>query len=205
MQAEKGLGYEPNILIWMERNFDLSTRETDRTATVLKDRSQRLDGKQFVNPTFKTFLPHIEFMALGGKHEAVDVNRNSVDAIPDVDGPPQSDTKAIRRQIALDEIQALMVEHFPSTSAEHKAEKAKLLRDFFHTSSWTEVERLMPLIDMQAGFDAMHRHLTGKPSRYGGAKLENLGDEAAALDELTEPKDGAQLPASIVGKKKEAA
>jgi AAA domain len=167
MQAEKGLGYEPNILVWMERNLDLSTKATARTATILKDRSRRLDGKQFDNPTFVTFRPHIDFMALGGTHEAVDVKRNSVDTIPDTDGGPISDIKSIRRGIVVEEVQALMVEHHPSQSAEDKKAKAALLEKHFGTKSWTEVERLMPLVDLQANYDAMHRALTGKPSRYG--------------------------------------
>ena len=204
MQAEKGLGYEPNILIWMERNFDLSSREQERTATVLKDRSQRLDGKQFVNPTFKTFLPHVEFMALGGKHEAVDTKRDSRDVIEDIDGGPPGDTKSIRRQIVIDEIQALMLEHYPSRSAEDNAAKAKLLQDFLHTRSWTEVEKLMPLLSLQAGYDAMHRHLkNGTPSRYG-ARNDDMSEDANALNALITD-DAKQLPPSITGKKAEAA
>jgi hypothetical protein len=197
MQAEKGLGYEPNILVWMERDLDLSSKEISRTATVLKDRSRRLDAKEFPNPTFKTFLPHVEFMALGGKHEAADTNRTSADTMPTGDGPP-ADIKSVRRQIVIDEIQALMVEHHPSMSAEDKKAKAALLKDFLHTQSWTEVERLMPLIDLQAGFDAMHHKLTGKPSRYSGTVPVDLNEEQAALDALTETPDAAQLPASVI-------
>ena len=167
MQAEKSLGYEPNILVWMERDTDLVTKKVTRTATVLKDRSQRLDGQQYPNPTFATFLPHIEFLSLGGKHETVDTSRTSEDVIPDDDAPMQSDMKSIRRQIVIDEIQALMVKHYPSTTAEDKKAKAALLVTHFKTTSWTEVERLMPLFDLQANFDAMHVALEGKPSRYG--------------------------------------
>ena len=41
------LGYEPNLLVWMERRTDLATKVVERTAIILKDRSQRLDGEQF--------------------------------------------------------------------------------------------------------------------------------------------------------------
>lgn len=166
MQAEKGLGYEPNILVWMERNMDLHSKIVARTATVLKDRSRLLDGKQFPDPTFSTFLPHIEFMALGGKHETADTARTSDDIMPD-DDAPRSDLKQIRRGIVLEEVEALMVKHFPSTKVEDKQAKAALLVKHFHTTSWKEVESLMPLADIQAGYDAMHRDLEGGPSRYG--------------------------------------
>lgn len=184
MQAEKGLGYEPNILVWMERNLDLHDKVVSRTATVLKDRSRTLDGKQFADPTFEIFLPHIKFMALGGKHETPDTSRNSDELMPN-DDAPLSDLKSVRRQIALDEIQALLVEHYPSTGTEDKKAKAALIKEFFGTTSWTEIERLMPMVDLQANFDALHRKLTGKASRYGiDEKRDDAGAEAAHLDDL---------------------
>lgn len=192
MQAEKGLGYEPNILVWMERNMDLHTKQVARTATVLKDRSRRLDGKQFADPTFLTFLPHVEFMALGGTHEAVDTERNSAAIIPD-DDAPTSDLKSIRRGIVLDEIEALLVKHYPSTSAADKQAKAALVLKHFKTPSWTEISKLMPLHDLQANFDALHRELEGSPSRYG---VQDAPDPNEPVDEIPhlEPVAGAPEP-----------
>jgi len=188
MQAEKGLGYEPNILVWMERDLNLATREQTRTATILKDRSRRLDGKTFSQPTFATFLPHIEFMDLGGKHETVDTTRNSDDTMPVDEGAPLSDLKSIRRQIVLDEIQALLVDHYPSQAAEDKKQKAALIKEHFHTTSWTEIEKLMPLVQLQADYDSLHRALTGEASRYGvpdavPVEEQKLDDEIPALAE----------------------
>ena len=193
MQAEKGMGYEPNILIWMERNMDLHTKVVARTATVLKDRSRRLDGKQFPNPTFATFLPHIEFMALGGKHEAVNTDRNSEDTIP-TDDAPMSDIKSIRRAIVVEEIQALMLKHYPSRSADDVKAKGELLVKYFSTTSWTEVEKLMPLVDLQANYNNMHCDLEKKPSRYGVAvaPAAPVADEIPFLEPAaapTEPND----------------
>jgi len=168
MQAEKNLGYEPNMLVWMERELDLQTHVVTRTATILKDRSQKLDGKRFPNPTFKTFLPHIEFLALGGKHEAVDTTRNSEDIIPEEDEPVHSDLRSIRRQIVIDQIDALLAEHqLSGQNAETKARRAELVKAHFHTVSRTEIERLMPLEELQQGYDSLHRDLTGKASQYG--------------------------------------
>lgn len=168
MQAEKGLGYEPNILIWMEREMDLTSKTITRKAIVLKDRSQRLDGEQYPNPTFQTFLPHIDYLALGGKHEGVDTSRTSGDIIPD-DDAPMSDMKSIRRGIVLDEIEALLVKHYPSTSAAEKQAKAALVLKHFRTSSWTEISKLMPLYDLQLGYENLHQQLEGGPSRYADA------------------------------------
>ena len=168
MQAEKGLGYEPNILIWMEREMDLNTKTITRNAIVLKDRSQRLDGEQYPNPTFQTFLPHIDYLALGGKHEGVDTTRTSSDIIPD-DGGNLSDLKSIRRGIVLDEIEALLCKHYPSTSVADKQAKSALVMKFFKTSSWTEISKLMPIYDLQYGFNDLHIELEQAPSRYADA------------------------------------
>lgn len=194
MQAEKGLGYEPNILVWMERNMDLHTKVVARTATVLKDRSRRLDGKQFPNPTFATFLPHVEFMALGGKHEAVNTDRNSEDVMPD-DDAPMSDIKSIRRGIVLDEIEALLVKHYPSTTAVDKQAKAALVLKHFSTPSWTEISKLMSLVDLQANFDALHRDLEKAPSRYG-VQLAKVPDGPVDEIPFLEPEKKPDAPAA---------
>jgi hypothetical protein len=189
MQAEKGLGYEPNILVWMEREMDLNTKTITRNAIVLKDRSQRLDGEQYPNPTFQTFLPHIDYLALGGKHEGVDTSRTSSDIIPDDDGGNLSDLKSIRRGIVLDEIEALMIKHFPSQSVADKQAKSALVMKHFKTSSWTEISKLMPLYDLQYGFNEMHIELEKEPSRYGEAikPAPKVDDEIPHLGDAPDP------------------
>lgn len=167
MAAEKGLGYEPNILVWMERDMDLASKTVNRTAIVLKDRSQRLDGEQFQNPTFQTFMPHVAFLALGGQHEGVDTARNSQDIIPD-DDVPMSDRRSVRREIVIEELDALLSEHgMGGTSNDAKIKRLEIVKKHFRSTSRTEIEKLMPLLDLQACFDALHRELTGSASRYG--------------------------------------
>lgn len=197
MQAEKGLGYEPNMLVWMERSMDLHSKVVTRTATVLKDRSRKLDGKQFPNPTFKAFLPHIEFMALGGKHEAVNTDRTSDEIITAGDGSgAPGDMKAIRRDIVIEEIQALMVKHYPSRSADDVKAKGELLRKYFDTVSWTEVEKVIPLVDLQAYYNNMHSDLEGKPSRYG-EQLEPAPPVQDEIPFLNDPKPVAPVPPPV--------
>lgn len=67
MKAETETGYEPSILIQMEKQMNVETGQVWRTARILKDRSTRIDGQVFSNPTFKNFLPHIEFLNLGAR------------------------------------------------------------------------------------------------------------------------------------------
>ena len=41
-----------------------------------------------------------------------------------------------------------------------------MIRKHFN-ASWTEIEEVMPLFDLRAGYDSLHRELEGVPSRYG--------------------------------------
>jgi AAA domain len=166
MAAEKGLGYEPNMLVWMERRTDLASKHVERTAIVLKDRSQRLDGEQFPNPTFATFLPHIDFLTLGGRHEGVDTSRTSEDMIPD-DDVPLADRKHIKREIVVEELDALLAEHgLAGTATDVKQKRAALIKKHFKATSRAEIEKLMPLFDLQRAYNDLHIELTGEPSRY---------------------------------------
>lgn len=176
MAAEKGLGYEPNILIWMERDTNLATKQVNRTAIILKDRSQILDGEQFTNPTFQTFLPHVDFLTLGGRHEGVDTSRNSDSIIPD-DDVPMADRRHIKREIVIEELDALLAEHgLGGTSADAKKSRAELIKKHFNVTSRTEIEKLMPLFDLQRAYNDLHTELTGKPSRYAPPIVVTVDD-----------------------------
>jgi hypothetical protein len=187
MKAEGEMGYEPSLLVLMERETDMETMKVHRTATILKDRSTQIDGKQFNNPTFASFMPHIKFLNLGGRQLGVDTNRTSDHTIPaDV-----RDNNRTQRKIVLDEIESLMTYHYPSTSGADKKSKLELLRKHFK-ASWTEIESVMPLFDLRAGYDSLHRDLEDKPSRYSAdtpiSPVQNEErDEPVEFDEYGQP------------------
>lgn len=163
MKAEGEMGYEPSILVYMERETDPDTLRVTRTATVLKDRSTLLDGKKIVNPTFASFAPHIQFLNLGGLQLGIDTKRTSEGIIPK-DAP--RDRIAVRKEIIAEEIQALLVYHVPGQGAEDKKRKIALLEKHFKTTSWAKIEKDMRIEDMRAGFNSLHRELAKKPSHY---------------------------------------
>ena len=45
------------------------------------------------------------------------------------------------------------------------------------------MEKLMPLIDLRAGYDGLHRKLEGKPSRYATNPFEGI-DEVTGEEKL---------------------
>jgi len=126
MKAEGETGYEPNLLVFMERlqGLNKNSPEVDvkRQALILKDRSRLLDGKSFLNPCFEDFLPHIECLNLGGTHVGVDTDENSDSIIPGYD----NENTALERKICMEEIKEEINKHLPGTTAAVKKQKGDL-------------------------------------------------------------------------------
>lgn len=176
MNAEKDTGYEPSLALLMERHTDMETMKAYRTATVLKDRGAVIDGQVFREPTFENFLPHIKLLNLGGRHFGVDTTRTSAGLVPAADA---RDNTARQRRIVLDEITTLMTLHFPGQTAKEKTGKLTMMLKHFH-ACWTEMEEVMPLFDLRAGYECLHQELEGKPSKYGVRPAEPV---AIAIDD----------------------
>lgn len=188
MKAEGEMGYEPSLLVLMERELDMATKINHHTAKVLKDRSTKLDGKEFPEPTFESFLGHIECLNLGGKQLGIDTSRTSAHLIPaDV-----RDNRATQRKIVLAEIEDMLVLHYPGQTATEKKTKLELLRAHFG-ATWTEMESVMPLERLRHGYNALHVKLEGKPSRYAPPEKIEIND--ALPGDLGKPaNDGADIP-----------
>jgi hypothetical protein len=165
MKAEGETGFEPSLLVLMERHIEMETKKAFRVATILKDRSTAIDGKEIRNPKFSDFMPHIRHLNLGGRQLGVD-GATSDALIPGDDFNRASGP--VQRRIVVDEIQSLLTFHIPGQAAGEKKRKIELLREHFQ-ASWVEIEEVMPLFDLRAGYDSLHRALEGKPSRYTAA------------------------------------
>lgn len=153
MKAEGEMGYEPSLLVLMERSQDMHNgAKIVRTAHILKDRSRKLDGKSIVNPDFTSFKPHIDSLNLGGQHMGVDTSKDSQDMIEN----PKSDWGFMQQQkeIALQDIEGLLTENFPGQTKEEKLMKSKLIKEGFNleVANWARVQT-MSLEELQAGFE----------------------------------------------------
>lgn len=169
LKAEGELGFEPNLLVYMEREQDGDTSVINHVAHILKDRrsdSKSLDGKSFPNPTFQTFLPHIDFLDLGGATSGVDNSRSSAGIIPvDI----RRENNATLREIVIEEIKNLLADTYEGrTDAAQKAKRDAIEK--FLAPTWKEVESLMSLDELRIGFNNMHLAIVGKPSRYFDTK-----------------------------------
>lgn len=164
MKAETETGYEPSILILMEKHRDLESGNVWRTASILKDRAALIDGQTFINPTFEHFRPHVEYLNLGGEHLGVDTTRNSKSLVPD-SGKPQWQYDKEQKEIALEEIVEKMKEHYPGQSAADKQGRQEVLKKCFGTTSWKRVESLSRE-NIEAGRECVWQHLDGAPYTF---------------------------------------
>ena len=167
MKAEGEFGFEPSLLIEMERIKNpettedykaartkdqkmkaskriLAEREFVRRATVLKDRADIMDGRVFLNPTYQDFAPHWQFINIGGVHKPIESGDST--GMFDSEGKPQWKKDKDRAAIALEKIDAEMLTFFPGSTAIEKKAKLVLAEMIFKTKSRTEIEGMSYLI-----------------------------------------------------------
>ena len=161
MKAEGEFGFEPSLLIEMERIKNpeanesyreaktkdakmkaakkmMADREFVRMATVLKDRSDIMDGKVFYNPSYADFAPHWESINIGGEHKPLEAGDST--ELFDSEGRPDWVIAKKRATIALEELKAELDKVYPSSSAKEKQARIKIMEKVFGTASATKIE-----------------------------------------------------------------
>lgn len=174
MKSEGETGYEPSLLIEMQRQRRYDFDEKDpRThgwmnrAIVLKDRAMQLNGamKDFGGelgaptswgPVLAFIEPHIARLNIGGAHLGVDAARNA-ESLFESEGNRHDRAKAV--QITLELIKDSMIEgQIGGTGKKEKEEQIKHLQLALGTSSWTAIEG-MRLEDLDRGLHALRKNL----------------------------------------------
>lgn len=194
MKVEGEMAYEPSLLMEMEAIKNPNKKGFIHRATVLKDRSDLMNGKQIDNPRFKDLLPIINFLNIGGEHIGIDTTRSSEELF---ESPDRSwEEKKRKHSIALETLQEVLVLNgLDGTSKEAKENRTKLLIQFFGSSSKTYIEEKLTLFDLQMGIEKLKSHL--KPVVEAPAQELSQGsasqDMNGALTETTGPVDFDKL------------
>jgi hypothetical protein len=177
MKTESEFGFEPSLLIEMEmideRSGGKKSGVVSRMATVIKDRFAVIDGKQFKNPKFEDFLPHIERLKPGA-HTDIDMSLKTTHDV-DETGDAQYYRERKTREILCEEIQGELTAAFPGQSADEKKIKVDLIFNAFNTRSWTAVQST-DSEKLRAGLKAIREAIALKN------RLEK-GIEAGATDQ----------------------
>lgn len=152
MKAEGEFGFEPSLLIEMERiknpdateQYHKSKTKTDkekavkaireerqwvRRAFVLKDRADILDGKFFDNPTFTDFAPHWQYLNIGGEHHPVTLGDSQ--SLFNVEGKPNWKVEQEMKDLNRAEIKALVEKYFPGSAVKEKTARILLKEHVF--------------------------------------------------------------------------
>lgn len=133
MRVEKELGYEPSLLVEMDKA--IKEKGWTHRAFVEKDRFDILNFKSFDNPTFENFLPHIELLNLGGKHRALDVERDSQGMFEDNSGADYHK----QREQTLEELRNEINMMYSGRDEKTKTSKHLFLKNLFGTHAWSKI------------------------------------------------------------------
>ena len=139
MKTHSELGFEPSLLIEMERD-EQSDKTLRRVAIVKGDRFGIIDGKRFVDPVFEDFKEFFSRMDLTtGGAPALDTKPKTAATLRSGKSDRQQERE--EREIILDEIKGDLVSAFPGQSAPEKKSKVDMLKLAFGTPSWVRLEK----------------------------------------------------------------
>lgn len=159
MKTERETAYEPSLLIEMERVPKQGAPGWLHVATVVKDRSDTMDGQSFEDPTFDTFAPFFRALSIGGAHRPTDASRTS-------DHLFETPDNAIERkrevEIVLEKIKdAFVLADVGTRSDSDKRRMKETFAAVFNTTAWSEIEGMrleelrdgLPKIRVMLGLD----------------------------------------------------
>lgn len=133
MKAETETAFEPDVLVLMQKQSDLISEKKSvwREAMIVKDRTNQIDGKTFINPTFDDFYPAIKILLDGTLREAYGVN------IPDTFKEFDSKFNEVvkEREILIAEIDGCFELMGLGTGAQDKQVKAWTLNQVYGVNS----------------------------------------------------------------------
>lgn len=161
MKVEGEFGFEPSLLVEMQREFAsdkrgvmTDERKTINRAIILKDRFSLIDGMTFEDPKFKDFLPHIAELT-PGDHATIDTASRTHFGLGE-QGDDWGREKN-RREVLSEEIVAALERVWPSQTADDKRSRKDAMARYWETESWKRISDLTPSPRMRAGLDALLR------------------------------------------------
>lgn len=135
--------FEPDLNIWMDiaQTMKKGKPVQVRTAQIMKDRSNLIDGKTFTNPTYKDFQPVIQYLLHVEVGEVA--GASNTDNIAPSENYDYYDRKK-NVEVELEKIQAIFDKAAFGTSKDDKQVKTLIIEKIFGTTSSTEIEGFIP-------------------------------------------------------------
>lgn len=207
MRVEGETAYEPDLLIRMERFERIlgEDKQVWREATILKDRSNLIDGKTFKNPTFKDFQPVVDFLLSDPADTKNTESQSDASMFTEEDTHREYNQQ---RKILLERNTDLVDEVAAGTSGAAKTLKLSLLKYAYYGETSETAIAGMTAAELEEGNRRLNemvpivkKILGGEPLVYPVAKAitaaraKYLGEEyvddivAAGLEKLAEYRD----------------
>jgi hypothetical protein len=133
--------FEPDLNIWMELNQEITKDGLRiwREAQVMKDRADIIDGKTFINPTYKDFQPVVRYL-MGVPVGDVKGASSTENLAPKENEGFYAEKQA--RDIEVEKIKAIFDKAALGTSKEDKQLRTLIFEKFLGTTSMTEFEKM---------------------------------------------------------------
>lgn len=160
MKVEGEFGFEPSLLVEMQRDFVTDkkgqlteNRTVINRAIVLKDRYGLIDGMMADDPTFEFFKPHVSRLH-PSQHAPVDTSGKTEFNL-DGDGRTEWDRERAHREIASEKIKAaIQMAQMDGQSADDKKRRAEAMQTFWGTTSWKELSENVSSSKLLSGLSA---------------------------------------------------
>ena len=174
MKAEGEFGYESDLLLEMERVRKDDDKGWINRCYVIKDRTDTMNGKVVDYPKFEDFMSVVASLNIGGEHVGVDTTRNSEDMFGDPDYSYAERKK--QRDIALEELQEVLVEHdLAGTAGAVQKKRIELLKEVYGTSAKTYIEN-MPADRIRDGIEKIKEKFSTDGLEVSDEDLEKVKD-----------------------------
>lgn len=152
MKAENETAFEPDLLVLMEKQMQTigPDKKVWREATVLKDRTAQIDGKNFKNPTFEDFAPAIDALLSGAYVPPSD--EQIKDKFEDAEAKTTENRQ--KRAKIISEIEGLFNLMGLGTSVKDKQFKAACLNKVWSVVSIDKLDDIK-IADLLAGYNGL--------------------------------------------------
>ena len=145
MKTETEFGFEPSLLIEMER-IQVPHKEHGfvmvHHATIVKDRFGVMDGAEMDNPTFDFFLPHIALLTPGA-NTPIDMSKRTPMQVDEI-GQDQFDRMRSRQKKAWEEIENGLAIIYPSSQGKDKQARYMIFSELTGSTSELKIQSLPP-------------------------------------------------------------
>lgn len=170
MKVESEFGFEPSLLVEMERETIGDPPRMVPRATIKGDRFDLIDGKTCDFPTFKFFEPFIAKLRPSA-HAPVDTAVKTAFELDDTRADGWQRERA-QREILSEKVKAaFQLANMDGSSSEQKKARVEAMQRFWQTTSWKELSENTPSHRIASGLAEFEIAIHGERSEIATGEV----------------------------------